>query len=241
MVNPFSTITSVASLLFPSKCISCSRPIGNEEEEGKICIPCREFLRARLVTSNRGSLKLFAGSKYSMQMAHIVLAAKENNQIAARKILATNLTLSLQHVSMQMAKNEKLNSRRILLIPIPSRKASDRKRGFSHIQLLISEFQLSNLDSNLEILNCLSHTRRIQDQSTLNLIEREVNMRGAFFIKKTFYPQIRSAITSNTAMFLVDDLVTTGATVQAANSALLRLGARVDGVLASCATDGFTH
>ena len=241
MVNPFSTITSVASLLFPSKCISCSRPIGNEEEEEKICIPCREFLRARPVTSNRGSLKLFAGSKYSMQMAHIVLAAKENNQIAARKILATNLTLSLQHVSIQMAKNEKINSRRILLIPIPSRKTSDRKRGFSHIQLLISEFQLSNLNSNLEILNCLSHTRLIQDQSTLNLNEREMNMRGAFFIKKTFYPQIRSAITSNTAMFLVDDLVTTGATVQAANSALLRLGARVDGVLASCATDGFTH
>ena len=241
MVNPFSTITSVASLLFPSKCMSCSRPIGNEEEEEKICIPCSEFLRARLVTSNRGSLKVFAGGKYSMQMAHIVLAAKENNQIAARKILATNLTLSLQHVSIQMAKNEKINSRRILLIPIPSRKTSDRKRGFSHIQLLISEFQLSNLDSNLEILNCLSHTRRIQDQSTLNLNEREMNMRGAFFIKKTFYPQIRSAITSNTAMFLVDDLVTTGATVQAANSALLRLGARVDGVLASCATDGFTH
>ena len=241
MVNPFSTITSIASLLFPSKCISCSSPIGNEEEEEKICIPCREFLRARLVTSNRGSLKVFAGGKYSMQMAHIVLAAKENNQIAARKILATNLTLSLQHVSIQMAKNEKINSRRILLIPIPSRKTSDRKRGFSHIQLLISEFQLSNLNSNLEILNCLSHTRLIQDQSTLNLNEREMNMRGAFFIKKTFYPQIRSAITSNTAMFLVDDLVTTGATVQAANSALLRLGARVDGVLASCATDGFTH
>jgi predicted amidophosphoribosyltransferase len=176
-----------------------------------------------------------------MQMAHIVLAAKEDNQIAARKVLALNLSLSLQHAFKQMAENKKQNPSRIILIPIPSRKASDRKRGFSHIQLLVSEFQIRNMDTNLEVLNCLSHTRRIQDQSTLNLNEREVNMRGAFFIQKTFYPQIRSAITSNTAMFLVDDLVTTGATVQAANSALLRLGARVDGVLASCATDGFTH
>ena len=33
MVNPFSAITSIASLLFPSKCISCTRPIRNEEEE----------------------------------------------------------------------------------------------------------------------------------------------------------------------------------------------------------------
>jgi len=31
------------------------------------------------------------------------------------------------------------------------------------------------------------------------------------------------------------------ATVQAANLALSTLGGRVDGVLASCATDGFTH
>jgi len=240
-VNPRPTISSIASLLFPSKCISCSRLIENEGEESKICISCKEFLRARLVASTRGSLKLFAGSKYSMQMAHIVLAAKEDNQIAARKILALNLTLSLEHVSKQMVKNKKQNPSRIILIPIPSRKASDRKRGFSHIQLLISEFQIRNMDMSLEILNCLSHTRRIRDQSTLNLNEREMNMRGAFFIKKSFYPQIRSAITSNTAMFLVDDLVTTGATVQAANSALLRLGARVDGVLASCATDGFTH
>lgn len=240
-MNPLSTITCIASLLFPSKCISCFRPIKNEDEEEKICIPCRQFLRARLVTSTRGSLKLFAGSKYSIQMSHIVLAAKEDNQIAARKVLATNLTLSLQHVLMQMAKSQKRDLSRIILIPIPSRNASDRKRGFSHIQLLVTEFQIRNIDSSLEILNCLSHTRRIQDQSTLNLNERELNMRGAFFIKKSFYPIIRSAITSNTSMFLVDDLVTTGATVQAANSALLRLGARVDGVLASCATDGFTH
>ena len=240
-MNPLSTITSIASLLFPSKCISCSKLNKNEGEVDKICSQCREFLCARLVTSTRGSLTIFAGGKYSKQMAQIILAAKEDNQIAARKILATNLTLSLQHVSIQMAKNGKQNPRKIILVPIPSRKASDRKRGFSHIQLLVNELQIRNMDSSPEILDCLDHTRRIQDQSTLNLNEREMNMRGAFFIKKSFYPQIRSAITSNTAMFLVDDLVTTGATVQAANSALLRLGARVDGVLASCATDGFTH
>ena len=45
----------------------------------------------------------------------------------------------------------------------------------------------------------------------------------------------------NFLVFLVDDLVTTGATVQAANLALSTLGGSVDGVLASCATPGFTH
>ncbi len=45
----------------------------------------------------------------------------------------------------------------------------------------------------------------------------------------------------NTLIFIVDDLVTTGSTVQAANRALNHLSIRVNGVLASCATDGFSH
>lgn len=174
-------------------------------------------------------------------MAQIILAAKENNQMQARKILVMNLSVSLQHVVRNLIKGEEIALKRVMLIPIPSRKAADRKRGFSHSQLLVGELQRLCDGENLQTLNCLSHTRKIKDQSTLNLYERELNMGGALMIDKFFYSQIRSAITSKTTIFFVDDLVTTGATVQAANSALLRLGARADGVLASCATTGFTH
>lgn len=234
-----STITALSSLIFPAICISCSRPIKNWEIDGTICGECIIFLVPRLAISKRGSIKIFAGSKYSSHMSRIILATKENNQVGARKILVANLTLALRHALPLFAKD--VIRKRVILIPIPSRKAANRKRGFSHTQRLVSELQLQNRDCYLEIWDCLNHIRRIQDQSALNIHERELNMGGAFAINKVFYSQIRSAVSSNTAIFLVDDLVTTGATVQAANLALLRLGARVQGVLASCATDGFTH
>jgi predicted amidophosphoribosyltransferase len=66
-------------------------------------------------------------------------------------------------------------------------------------------------------------------------------MKGAFLVDQIKYLEIYPTKNSNSVVFLVDDLVTTGATVQAANLALLTLGGRVDGVLASCATPGFTH
>lgn len=240
-MNLPSTFTALLTLVFPAECKFCTRPIRNTPIETRFCSTCLGALRPKLLISSRGSLKIFAGSKYSSQMAHIILATKEDNSTEAREILTANLSTSLQSAEIMLAKNPKINQEKIILIPIPSRKASDRKRGFSHIKLLISELQRTNNGNNLEILNCLSHTKRVKDQSTLNLQERELNMGGAFTINSIYYWQIRSAIVSKTAMFLVDDLVTTGATVQAANLALLRLGARVQGVLASCATDGFTH
>ena len=236
-----STFTALVALVFPAECKSCTRPIKNASTETRFCITCLNALRPKLLISSRGSLKIFAGSKYSSQMVHIILATKEDNSIEARKILTANLSTSLQAAEIMLAKSPNINQEKIILIPIPSRKASDRKRGFSHIELLINELQRTNTGNNVEILDCLSHTKRVKDQSTLNLHERELNMGGAFTINSIHYSQIRSAIVSKTAMFLVDDLVTTGATVQAANLALLRLGARVQGVLASCATDGFTH
>jgi predicted amidophosphoribosyltransferase len=94
---------------------------------------------------------------------------------------------------------------------------------------------------DIQVLKCLSHSRKISDQTSLNFHERAVNMKGAFVVDRIKYLEIYPTMNSNSVVFLVDDLVTTGATVQAANSALLTLGRSADGVLASCATQGFTH
>jgi predicted amidophosphoribosyltransferase len=134
-----------------------------------------------------------------------------------------------------------LSSPNIVIIPIPSRKAADRARGYAHIDLLVAQFVEDNPQINFRILNCLFHTRKIMDQSTLNIGERELNMKGAFTIKKRFENEILATLNPNTLMFIVDDLVTTGSTVQEANRALNHLGIRVNGVLASCATDRFSQ
>jgi predicted amidophosphoribosyltransferase len=168
-------------------------------------------------------------------MSRLILAAKENNQLYARKFLATCLLRSLTVAIKGFSKNPKSQNCEIILIPIPSRREADRARGFAHVELLLKLLMRDSHIANLKALNCLQHAKKIVDQSINPRFNNEIAR-----IKR-----IQNGINPDqlfkTLVFLVDDLVTTGTTVQAANKALNSLGLRVDGTLASCATDGFTH
>ncbi|MSY98694.1 MAG: hypothetical protein F2698_00750 [Actinobacteria bacterium] len=233
--------SAVASLIYPAICLSCSRSMISESQQSAICENCIRNLSSKAALTNRGKIQVFAGSKYSLQMSHIILAAKEDNHATARTLLAKQLTKSLELFNSRELTHSLKQSKSLYLIPIPSRRAADRARGYSHIQRLIKKFIELNPNLNIEILDCLHHAKKIKDQSTLNFNERELNMRGAFLIDESFDLKIAQLRNSNSWVFIVDDLVTTGTTVQAANKALIQRGLRVDGVLASCATDGFTH
>lgn len=191
--------------------------------------------------SYRGALQIFAGSKFTPSLSQIILAAKEDNQFQARAFLAERLNQSLKRALAEISPKREQASIRIVIIPIPSRKLADRKRGFAHIEMLVTQLINLNKTLNIQVLNCLSHSRKVSDQTSLNFHERAVNMKGAFVVDRIKYLEIYPTKNSNSVVFLVDDLVTTGATVQAANLAILTLGGSVDGVLASCATEGFTH
>lgn len=191
--------------------------------------------------SYREALQIFAGSKYSPSLSRIILAAKEDNQLQARAFLAERLNQSLKRALKDISLRRELAIREIVIIPIPSRRLADRKRGFAHVELLVTQLMNLNKTLDIQILNCLSHSKKVSDQTSLNFHERAMNMKGAFVVDRIKYLEIYPTKNSNSVVFLIDDLVTTGATVQAANSALLTLGGSVDGVLASCATEGFTH
>ena len=210
-----------------------------------ICAECKRSIQTEVSITFRGPLQIFAGSKYTSNISRIILAAKEDNQLQARVFLAECLTQSLKKAIEEISLKRNQSIKNVVIIPIPSRKSADRKRGFAHIELLVTRLmvlnQLTNQAISFQVLDCLSHSRKISDQSSLNFNERAMNMKGAFTVDQVMYFESYPTKNSNSVVFLVDDLVTTGATVQAANSALSALGGRVDGVLASCATQGFTH
>ena len=218
--------SELASLIFQKRCILCSSvDVGIDPRLGT-CFPCLRKVNNGRNIVNRGGLRIFAGSEFSPANSHIILSAKEDNNKFARRILGHYLNSAL---NLATAKST------ILLIPIPSRKAANRYRGFPHVSRLIKELENLNPMREFLIFDCLRHTKKIRDQSTLDINERELNMRGAFVIDG------HVSNISSAPLFLVDDLVTTGSTVLAAKSALNSLGIAVTGVLASCATNGFTH
>jgi len=103
-----------------------------------------------------------------------------------------------------------------ILIPVPLGKARREDRGFNQVEELVryaEKFCGGEIDTSL-----LIRVRETVSQVSLPKAEREANMRGAFGAAHPADPA-RTYI-------VIDDVITTGATLQAAIDALTEAGAR---------------
>ena len=95
------------------------------------------------------------------------------------------------------------------LVPVPSSRQSQRGRGRSFIVDLTKTI---SKHTGIAVNDCLQVSRRVSDQSGLTRVERISNMQGAFSLKS-------GSILRGDAI-VIDDVVTTGATLQEAARAL---------------------
>lgn len=84
-------------------------------------------------------------------------------------------------------------------------------------------------DFGVAVLPLLEHRRIIRDQSKLNISSRRENLAMALSVK----PEFRGNYSGENVVIL-DDLVTTGATINEANRALTRGGFRVQAAATAC-------
>ncbi len=105
-----------------------------------------------------------------------------------------------------------------LIVPIPLHEKRLLERGFNQAELLASEIASNyNLILKNEIL---LRTKNTKPQTTLNAKKRLVNLENAFTLNDT------EAI-KNKNIILIDDVATTGATLNAAAQVLKKAGALV--------------
>ena len=108
-----------------------------------------------------------------------------------------------------------------LLIPIPLHPKREAERGYNQAYLLAAE--LSKMLEIPVIQTGLSRPRQTEMQAQLPRRQRVENMNGAF--------EIGSTDLANRNVMLIDDVCTTGATLNAAASCLKAAGAsRVTGL-----------
>ena len=102
-----------------------------------------------------------------------------------------------------------------LIIPVPLHKTRLRERGFNQ-SLLLSQviFKLTNIPVKEKVLKRIRHTR---PQSKLNVFERQQNVKDAFRV-------INSSAVKGKTVVLVDDVLTTGATMRACAESLESAG-----------------
>jgi ComF family protein len=188
-------LDDLAQLIFPTRCYGCNR-LGIS-----ICTDCRREWIPHYYKTHIDSMNVHSALLYTPTASKIIIAAKENSIKGADQLL----TSAIIHV-LQKAK---LDSHYYQLVPIPSSKTSQRRRGRSFIVDLCKEISTR---TGLSVNDCLSLSRKVSDQSGLSRIERLSNMKDAFALKA-------DAIVRGD-LILIDDVVTTGATLREAARAL---------------------
>lgn len=119
------------------------------------------------------------------------------------------------------------------VVPVPSSPAAVKRRGDDVVRLLAGRavMRLRRSGRRVRVAAVLQQRRQIADSAGLSAEARAANLSGALEVRPSAQRLMRGA-----AVVLVDDLVTTGATLSEAAAALARAGAHVLGAGAVAAT-----
>lgn len=157
-------------------------------------------------------MPVFSSIQYSARAARILLAAKEDGIRSADEILTAALLHSLR-IAMRSF------DIRPGLVPIPHAKRAIRERGRNFLGEITQS--LASRES-LPIRPVIRHNRKVSDQSLLDAPARLGNLSGAMSVTPNRGRSCRPC-----EVFLVDDLITTGATLGEAVSTLEKVGFHV--------------
>lgn len=111
------------------------------------------------------------------------------------------------------------------IVPVPLARTRLLMRRFNQAQILASE--VGRLSGKPVLPMALVRVRSTRRQVGLTRLQRQHNVSGAFAVAPS-----QIAAVANRSVLLIDDVVTTGATVSAATKALLKAGAQRVDVLA---------
>jgi predicted amidophosphoribosyltransferase len=151
-----------------------------------------------------------------------LLSAKESQIKAADQLIVNGIVHSLKLFVNRHGP--------ATLVPIPSRKSANRKRGRNFLQEITTQVAI---EAGLPHQSLLTHIRKVRDQSQLNLMDRSENISGALSISPDFTTEICAGNTGP-KIIVIDDLITTGATLAEAIRALRTAGFTVLGAVTSC-------
>ncbi|MBI2050082.1 MAG: ComF family protein [Candidatus Staskawiczbacteria bacterium] len=221
-------------LFFPTFCFGC-------QKEGKyLCQDCKatlEILESQYCLCNKNPLKInLELNKYGkcskcfdkkLSGLYFALPYKEGALVKKLiynfkykpyvKDLAKTLALLLaEHFFISGSNKEEIWNNSII-VPVPLDKKKLKIRGYNQSEELAKELSKILL---VPVLDSLIKTKTTRPQIELSGEERKQNLNGAFTINKPF------SFVQGKKIFLVDDVYTTGSTMEECARVLKKAGAK---------------
>ena len=215
-----AVLDAAADLAWGGSCAACGRP-------GPVCCQaCDRTVRElapRRVRSGEGADLIWARGDYAAELRALILACKERQGLGLVPLLG-DLALG----SVAAVAYERGHGGALLLVPMPSSRATVAERGFDLTWLMARRVsgRLRRLGLDIRAARGLTLAPGGRDQVGLSVAERASNRLGRMRVRRL----------APAPMLLLDDIVTTGATLTAAGAALTAAGHQVLGAAVVAAT-----
>ncbi|HEU5269092.1 MAG TPA: ComF family protein [Jatrophihabitans sp.] len=195
-------LTELIDLVLPADCLCCGRP------GTAWCAACQPSSIPRRV-EHAGAPPTIAAGEYAEQLRTVLIGYKERGcrQVAGR--LADYLTDAVDEASRLGGAVA-----RPVLVPVPSRPAAARSRGGDHVLRLAG---LVARQTQLPLVRALALTGSVRDSANLTTEQRRANLAGRM-------TAAAPAGLGGLRPIVLDDIVTTGATLAEAGRALAVAG-----------------
>jgi predicted amidophosphoribosyltransferase len=190
-------VAALLDLVLPAGCGGCATPGPGW------CRSCAAQLGPPSSPELSGGPAVLAAGRYRGPLRTAVLAYKERGW----RDLAAPLARLLAGL---------LPAGEWWLVPAPSRPGAARARGGDHVLRLCR--RLAHGDPRLHVAPALRLERRARDSVGLDAAARVANLAGRLRVRDAGLPPPGAAV------LLVDDVVTTGATLRACRAALVGAG-----------------
>jgi len=212
-------VTELFDFILPRFCPSCRNKLATSENTvcnsclSKIKLADPEFIKSEFQRKYE-SKRLISGfvSHYifekDKELQHIIHALKYDKKFHIGIFLGKSLG---EHFKSHF-QNWNIN----LIVPIPLHHLKKAERGFNQSYYIAKG--ISSQTSIAVKANAIKRMRFTQSQTTKTLKEREENVEGAFKVRKTENVKGKNIL-------LVDDVMTTGATINECGKVLLEEGA----------------
>jgi ComF family protein len=207
-------LRSLASLLAPPVCAGCGAHAGATEP---LCGECRRELRWLAGVAQLAGLEVFAPLAYEGPARAMVRALKFRGATLAAGAMAAQIAAG--------APPEVLA--RGALVPVPLHPRRLRRRGFNQAERLATAL---GARTGLRVVDCLRRTGAARTQVGRDRAERLAGVHGTI--------AVRAGAELPRRAVLVDDVVTTGATLAACAAALRRARVRDVAAVAYARTPG---
>ena len=203
---------SAAPVITAPFCETCSAPFFGQIDGAFTCPNCRErrfhFTCAVACYQSRDAVR------------ELIHRFKYNGKVHLRNVLIDWLAETLNDTRLQSPSCDHI-------VPVPLHSTRERERGFNQAQILAEGLARR---SGIPLFDCMKRTRYTTTQTIFDREERMENLRGAFRMRQ--HADVR-----NLHLLLIDDVLTTGSTVDECARVLMDAGAasvRVATVARAC-------